>query len=339
MTHEIESLTKEAVTAYQEALANGSILKTPGGDGVPSPTAPPRSAVTELLRAGLLRDSVDNAEVWVPVDPETAAVQAERQARQAWADASRLQQDYAPLTAAYRSRRNWSTGDSQIRYVEGKAEIAQQAQALAAAAKSRVFTVQPGPRRPKDTLDHSLPADLALLRRGVHRRILYQSPARRHPDTREYVRALVEVGAEVRAADELYERVFIIDDTVIHPVDGNANVAVLVSEPATVAFHCLVFEQAWQRAQPFLEAPKPEEEAVEDGRAGDQLTAMQKLIVRLLINEELKHEAIAAATGLSLRTVRRQLEVVRSVFGNVETTPRLAWEIRGQYPEGLPADW
>jgi sugar-specific transcriptional regulator TrmB len=334
-----EGLSKEAADAFLWAVRHGGLRHSPGGGEEVSPDFPPRPVFDELLGAGLLRTTEDDPDMWLPVDPETAAIQAERRARQAWLETSRLPEQYGPLTRAYRESRKWSADTSTVRYVDGKAAIGQLVLALSAAAKSHVFVVQPGPERRKETLDDSFPADLALLRRGVKRRTLYQSPARRHPHTRDYVRAVTDAGAEVRTADELYARVFLIDDTVLHPVDhAHPDVAVVISEPAIVEFHRLIFEQAWQRAVPFFTQPNPEGHAVKDGRRGDQLTAMQKLIVRLAIKEELKHETIATQTGTSLRTVRRQLDAIRTVFG-AETSMRLAWEIRGEYPEGIPADW
>ncbi|WP_051942717.1 sigma factor-like helix-turn-helix DNA-binding protein [Streptacidiphilus rugosus] len=331
------SLSKEAVEAWLEALEHGSVPQAPSGEGRPSPGAHPRSVYDELLRAGLLRHHVDT-DMLVPVDPEAAALQAERQAREMWLQASRLQDEWSPLADAYRdARRKDGVSGSLVRYVEGKPAIAQQINLIASSAKTRVFAVQPGGSRTKESLDNSFPIDLALLRRGAQRRVMYQTPARKHPDTRDYVRALVEAGGEVRTADELYDRVVIADRTVIHPVDETMDSAVVITEPAIVEFHLRLFAQAWRAAEPFLEPVRKTD--VPDGRRGDQLTAMQRRIVRMAVQEKLKHEVIARETGLSLRTVRRQLGEARRVFGGAPTTHALAWEIRGEYPEGFPADW
>lgn len=337
-------LSPGAYRAFEEALRHGGIPKSPGGDGL-SPKSDPRPEyVEELLRFGLLRDGVDDETVWVPVDPESVAVQVERRARDAWVKASALQQDWRPLTAAYRRARAWSDSSSLVSYVEGKEAISQQLALLTTSARKLVITVQPGPVRPKEFLDASFPEDVALLRRGVERKILYQTPARRHVHTRHYVRAVTEAGAEVRTMDDLYDRVFIIDDTVVYPFDGKLDVAAFNSEPSSLGFHLRLFEQHWLRASVFDgQTVKPAAGLGQrPARRGDQLTPQQKQIMRLAIEGGLTHDAIAKVVGCSPRTVGRQIEAVRAVYGdpnNIWPLIKLGAEIRGEYPEGLPADW
>jgi DNA-binding CsgD family transcriptional regulator len=339
-------LSVGAYQAFELALRFGGIPKSPGGDSLSPEARPHPEHIEELLRFGLLREGVDDETMWVPVDPESVAAQVEKRARAAWVIASQLQEDWRDLTLTYRRARASRDPNSLVRYVEGKEAISQQLAVLTASATKVVITVQPGPVRPKEFLDASFPEDVALLRRGVQRRILYQTPARKHVHTRNYVRAVTEAGAEVRTMDDLYDRVFIIDDTVVYPFEGKLDVAAFNSEPSSVGFHMRLFEQHWLRASVFDGSSAKIEAEATGGEApvlrGDQLTPQQRQIVKLAIEGGLTHEVIAKVIGCSGRTVGRQIENIRAIYGdagNLWPLIKLGAEIRGEYPEGLPADW
>lgn len=74
--------------------------------------------------------------------------------------------------------------------------------------------------------------------------------------------------------------------------------AVVIREPSTVAYLCTIFEQTWDRAQPFADAASQGLEEVS--------REIHETIIQLLA-AGLKDEAIARRLGMSLRTARRHI--------------------------------
>ena len=83
-------------------------------------------------------------------------------------------------------------------------------------------------------------------------RTLYQHSARRSSVTHKYVAAVTARGAEVRTLDEFFNRMIVIDRRVaVIPNQEELVVAVVVREPAVVAYLVDIFERSWERARPF----------------------------------------------------------------------------------------
>ena len=90
------------------------------------------------------------------------------------------------------------------------------------------------------------------IERGVKMRTLYQHSARRSSVTHKYVAAVTARGAEVRTLDEFFNRMIVVDRRVaVIPNRNEVAVAVVVREPAVVAYLVDVFERSWERARPF----------------------------------------------------------------------------------------
>ena len=91
-----------------------------------------------------------------------------------------------------------------------------------------------------------------MLERGTKMRTLYQHSARRSQMTHKYVAAVTARGAEVRTLDEFFNRMIVIDRRVaVVPNGDQLTVAVVIREPAIVAYLVDVFERAWERGRPF----------------------------------------------------------------------------------------
>jgi hypothetical protein len=83
-------------------------------------------------------------------------------------------------------------------------------------------------------------------------RTLYQHSSRRSSVTHKYVAAVTARGAEVRTLDEFFKRIIVVDRRIaVIPNRDEVSVAVVVREPAVVAFFVDVFERAWERGRPF----------------------------------------------------------------------------------------
>jgi sugar-specific transcriptional regulator TrmB/DNA-binding CsgD family transcriptional regulator len=324
------ALSDESTEIYLQAVESGEIPQSLGTGGDSSPGSPPSPAIRHLLDLGLLKPGLDGP-VYVPVDPATAAEQQERKAAQQVAEAATLRDRWSGLTTAYRSSRSWNDPGAIVRYVQGKEAISQQLALVVSGVLKSVRTIQPGGPRPREVLESVLADDLSLLRRGIHRQILYQDPAKQHAPTAQFVRAVTEAGAEVRTLPYLPDRLFLIDDLAVYPIDGDSAVAAFNAEPSTVAFFKRLFAQHWDRAAPF--------EAARPTSRGMTLTPDQRRITRLVCEQGLTSEAVAATLGWSLRTVNRNLQAAREVYDSAPSSAALAWRVRGEYPEGLPADW
>jgi DNA-directed RNA polymerase specialized sigma24 family protein len=318
----LSPLTPSAEELYLQAIERGGIAET----------GPEHSAdLQHLLALGLLRRGVDSPG-YIPVDPQSAAEQQQRNAAQQLAQATALREGWASLTTAYRAAQGWHDPSALARYVEGKEAITQQLALVYSGPLKLVRTVQPGGPRPADVLESSLAEDLGLLGRQVHRQILYQTPARHHAPTRQYVRAVTAAGAEVRTLDYLPDRLFLLDEVAVYPLNGDNSIAVFNREPSAVSFMHRLFQQHWERAAPYESAAVVQER-------DQRLTRDQRRSVRLACEQGLTAEAIADRTGWSKRTVDRHLAIAREVYDDANSLAALAWRLREEHPKGLPADW
>ncbi|MBC3842703.1 hypothetical protein GXW82_28615 [Streptacidiphilus sp. 4-A2] len=230
------------------------------------------------------------------------------------------------LTTAYRAERAWHDETSLVRYVAGKEAVGQQLQLVLSGPVKRLRTIQPGGPRPAELIRATIAEELDMARRGIQRQMLYQDSQRHHAPSAQFVRTVTEAGAEVRTLPHLPDRVFLIDDLVMYPLDGDTEIAVFNREPSMVAFISRLFEQNWERAAPFEERPEI--------ARGKQLSAEQRRIIRLLVGG-MTTEAIGSALAMSLRTVNRHLEKTRKIF-DADSLAELALQDPGNTRTGFP---
>jgi DNA-binding CsgD family transcriptional regulator/sugar-specific transcriptional regulator TrmB len=314
-------LSAAATELYLDAVEAGTL---------PDPGGPVAGPLQELLDLGLLRPAME-ASGYVAVDPESAAEQQLRRSAEQLAAASALRGKLASLTTAYRAAQAW--GDNSptalVRYFEGSEAITQQLGGLYQGPLRSVRTIQPGGPRPAGVLEQVLPDDLALLRRGVLRQILYQEPARRHKPTQAYVRAVTAAGAEVRTLPSLPDRLFLFDECVVYPLDGDNATAVFNREPSVVSLLHRMFAEQWSRAVAF--------ESSNPSKQGRRLTERQRMILSLSCEHGLAAESIGRRMGLSTTTINRSLGWLRKEF-DAPSLVVLAWKAREAYPAGFFAD-
>jgi DNA-binding NarL/FixJ family response regulator len=266
-------------------------------------------AVHELADLGLIHLSPDG-ERFVPVDPRQVELELSGELRQqVWrlqVRASALERDITDLTAEYLESQGEEHGS--VRYIEGLQAIAAFIEQVSRDAHEEIVTAQPGGGRPAEVLEAALPLAIEQLGRGVRLRTLYQHSARFSEATKQYVREVVQHGAEVRTLEEFFDRMFIIDRSMAI-IAGNASrtAAAVITDQAVVAFLADLFDRSWQRALEF----RPTRAALSSSEVVPEIHTMIK---RLLI-EGLTDSAIAKRIGVSERTYHSHLAKIRKELG------------------------
>jgi DNA-binding CsgD family transcriptional regulator/sugar-specific transcriptional regulator TrmB len=267
------------------------------------PESEVRTALDELLRLTLLRESHDSPGQWRVVQPE---VGLEAIIRRQEEELAKRQQELAASKArvaeaiAEFSVLQPSTGGGETHRLVGLDAIHAQLEILARRMTSECLSVMPGGAQSRASLDASRTLDQDALERAVRLSTLYQDSMRHDLPTFSYAKWLTQLGGQVRTAPILPPRMLIFDNlTAIIPIDpGNTRLGALcTSEPAIIASLVAIFKQAWTTALP-LEATPPAET--------DGLTASEVALLRLLASG-LTDEAAGRKLGTSARTVRRQV--------------------------------
>ncbi|HEY1119777.1 MAG TPA: hypothetical protein VGE43_18835, partial [Acidimicrobiales bacterium] len=191
-------------------------------------------------------------------------------------------------------RRSPATQDSgPFLYLHGEA-IAPYLTTLVSEAEDELLTAQPQATRNAKAVAEATVRDIAALERGLTMRTIYQHSARRHPATHEYVAKVTSHGAEVRTLDEFFNRMIVVDRrTALIPAGEDLTTAVVVREPALVAYLVDVFERAFARGRAFTSS----ESRVVKAIASEQ----RAMTIRMLI--EGHADAVSAKRlGVSPRT-------------------------------------
>jgi sugar-specific transcriptional regulator TrmB len=282
------------------------LLVAKGGS---APVATDLPGIHELAELGLIQLSPDG-ERFVPVDPRQVEMElAGKWRQQAWAlqvRASALERDLTDLTFEYTASQGEQRGS--VRYIEGLSAITAFIGQVSRDASEEIITAQPGGGRSAEVLNTALPLALELLARGVRLRTLYQHSARFNEPTKQYVREVVQHGGEVRTLDEFFDRLFIIDRSlVIVPGNATRTTAAAITDHAVVAFLSDLFDRNWQRALQF----RPARAVVS---SSEVVPNIHRMIKRLLI-QGLTDSAIAKRIGVSERTYHTHLARIRKELG------------------------
>ncbi|AUG78983.1 hypothetical protein CFP65_4229 [Kitasatospora sp. MMS16-BH015] len=246
----------------------------------------------------------------VPVAPDLAAASllapTEAELRRRLADTERMRAELTRLTPLYEQGGPGRAVEPLDEILELDAVIDVIA-GLTARCRSEVLTCQPGGPRAPHLLEQAFTRDLAMIRRGVRMRTLYQHTSRRHAPTQEYVQRISGAGAEVRTLTALFGRMIAFDrETVIIPHHEAYDGAVVVRDPSAVAYLCAVFDHSWTLADPYTPLGQPGGESA--------LDEIKQAIVRLMA-EGMKDEMIARRLGMSLRTCRKHIAETMETLG------------------------
>jgi DNA-binding CsgD family transcriptional regulator/sugar-specific transcriptional regulator TrmB len=277
--------------------------------GIGRPPEEVGPSVERLLDAQLLHRGPDDESVAFAVAPDTAASRLaaplEEEIRERQREISGIREDLCRFVPRYLQRRSMGEALEVLENVEDVRGALNHASDL---CRREVLTSQPGGgARVPEAMQEALRRDEVMLRRGISMRSLYHHTARFNGPSQAYVAAASALGAEYRTAHELFGRLIAFDrELAFIPVPDGSWGAVVIREPATVAYLCDIFDQTWDRATPFSNAVGQELEEV--------ARELHETIVRLLA-AGLKDEAIARRLGMSLRTARRHIADIMGELG------------------------
>ncbi|MEW1721020.1 LuxR C-terminal-related transcriptional regulator [Streptomyces sp. NPDC093109] len=177
-------------------------------------------------------------------------------------------------------------------------------------AKSTIRTAQPGNRR-AETLRSAAVSDLAILRRGISYHTLYPDTARSRAGEQEWVAKMSAHGAEIRTLATGFQRMILVDRNFAvvtdHRADAGRDAAFRVTHPGMVALLHHIYEQQWERAEPWTGGRfRRREETLTTSRS-------RRILNKLREGRTLKQ--IATELGVSLRTVNSDLNKLYEAVG------------------------
>lgn len=296
-------LEPEVQAVYAAMLADPALGVNALAERIACSEAEIRQRLNRLADLELLRPSRENPGRMTPISPslglqalirrqEEELAARRRQIDDARAAAARIVAEHAVVDP----RR----ADAESQHIVGLDAIQAKLEEVAAAAHTETLSVVPGKAVPADVLTAAKAADADLIaRRRIPSKILYQDAIRNDRATVAYGLWLAEIGAEVRTAPVLPQRMFIIDRTTafvpLDPSDPGAG-ALCTTAPGVVTQLVAFFEQIWQSATPLGEH-RPVEPAT-------GLTRTERELLKLLASGA-TDESAAHRLGLGPRTVRR----------------------------------
>jgi hypothetical protein len=213
-----------------------------------------RKAFDLLIEMGLLIfDSEQDA--WTPEDPTSVQSRIvsplSQEAAKLLSESSQWASAFSNLAQSWR-RAPQSSARGPFTYLRNVELINSVLDQLLAECEEEMLTAQPEAGRNPRALARAALRDIELLERGATMRTLYQHSARRSSVTHKYVAAVTARGAEVRTLDEFFNRMIVVDRrAAVIPNKDEFGVAVLIREPAVVAFLVDVFERSWERGRAF----------------------------------------------------------------------------------------
>jgi DNA-binding CsgD family transcriptional regulator len=260
-----------------------------------------RAALEELSECALARPCTEDQNQVRPVNPLLGfeALIARQQAKLA-AHQQQLEESRAVIAEALAQYGlEYDTGNSVgIRHLEGIEAIREQLELLNSTVTEEFLTLAPGGAQTVANMAASQPLNRRLLERGVRMRTIYLDSIRRDPPTMAHAEWLESLGARVRTAPTLPNRVIIIDRRtalVATHSDNTSASAVLIQHLGVVTLVCALFESIWESAEPISIPPASD-------HAG--LTRQRAEVLRLMAQGN-TDDSIANSLGISARTVRR----------------------------------
>lgn len=267
-----------------------------------------RSVLKSLESKGFATQSPPPSRSYVAVAPAAAV---EHLVVRREEDIARAREIASQLEADYRVRLQRTDPAELVEVVAGQEAIVQRVAQLQSAARKEIANFSKPPYL--DTYESDNPMELALLRRGVRIRVLYESAGL---DMQEFkwIQRDIDSGEEARVLSELPMKLLIIDDKVaVTPVtalDPSKEAASLVLHAASVVRGLkLLFEREWERALPIGVAAEEESHA-----PTAPLGETDRELIGLLASG-FTDETIARQMGLGQRTVRRRLRRLMDELG------------------------
>ena len=325
--HERTLFETESTPLYEEIVGAGGISPddhriVEGGEL--------HAAFALLRELGLVIKGEDGPH-WRAVDP--AAVQAQvvaplgQQGAELIAESASWAQAFSAVSHSW--RRSPSGVGGPFAEIRGAATVRNFLASLVADAEVELLTAQPQDRRGIKELSQVVAREVAVIKRGVSMRTLYQHAARRNSHTRKYVAAVTAAGAEVRTLDEFFNRLIVVDRRVaLIPSHQGTSGAMVISEPSMVAYLVDMFERHWERARPFTSS--------ESSLVRDIAAEQRAMTIRMLL-EGRADPAGAKRLGVSPRTYAAYVADLKNEF-EVETRFQLGYEMGKRGISGRETD-
>lgn len=287
-----ELFEEEATALYESIVQEGGIA---ADDPRLTEGTTQRRAFDLLVDLGLLQLDATRGS-WRAMEPSNAQSRVVTPLGSEGArlieESARWAKAFGHLTQSWR-RSPAATESGPFLYLHGKA-ISPYLNSVVSEAEEELLTAQPQADRDAQALAAAALRDIEALERGVTMRTLYQHSARRQAITHKYVAQVTARGAEVRTLDEFFNRMIVIDRRIaVIPAAGDLATAVVVREPAMVAYLVDVFERAFARGRPFTSS---------ESRVVREIASEQRaMTIRMLI--EGHSDAVSAKRlGVSPRT-------------------------------------
>ena len=157
-----------------------------------------------------------------------------------------------------------------------------------------------------DVMRSSWEPDLALIRRGVSVKALYQADATRAPEILRYLGDFSAAGAHVRVARRVTHRTMIVDRKLVVVAvqpDTLRRPYLVVREPALVGNFCEQFAVSWRDAHSVGVGPE------------DSLDERVVRQVLEILKTGATDDVAARQLHVSARTVRRRVAAVMDLLG------------------------
>ncbi len=297
-------LTAEALDMYQWALQHRKFTREQALDQFNLSGQEIEIALSALLSVRLVKPAGGQGDEFFAVSPEAAVIDATgplaSRIQHLHHESDQLTAGLQGLLPMYMKHRGAQQLRQAIDKLDHGSEVRHVLTAAARQCTTEMFGVQSETKHDPDVTEDSLPRDLEMLARGVKVRSLYLHTARAHRTTCSYLTQLVDAGAEVRTTDDIFERMLIFDRSVAFlpdRTDDGIPGAVVVREPAVVAFLGKWLDQVWETAIPFT-----------TGAAGYQESSsgLRQSILDLLA-AGFKDEMVARRLNISTRACRRHI--------------------------------
>jgi DNA-binding CsgD family transcriptional regulator/sugar-specific transcriptional regulator TrmB len=290
------------LATYRWILRHGSICAHRAAADLALTREQAEASIQRLIDARLVRRDPEDASVGFAVAPEAAlahlSAPLEARIREDQQRVAVLREELDRFTEPYHQRS--AAGSDSYVVIQSLDEVRDALNKASDSCQHEMISCQPGGgARVPAAMEEAIHRDRRLLERGVTMRTLYHHTARFNAPSQAYVAIASALGAEYRTAHALFGRVIAFDRNVAFlPLQDDSLGAVVVREPNTVGYLCDIFEQAWEVAEPFVDAASEGLEQVSK--------EVHETLIRMLA-AGLKDETIARRLGMSLRTARRHI--------------------------------
>lgn len=303
---------------YEEILTSGGVV---AGDPRIVEGGELHAAFEQLNELGLVRLD-PTTENWVAEDPSLVhprvVAPLTQQGAELLQESARWTEAFTAVSQAWRRAPSSAIQEGPFRYLHEEG-IGSYLSTVVPEAEEEVLTAQPQSGRGSGGVtDDVVSMERTLLERGVKVLTLYQHSARRSTGTRDYVAALLPLGAEVRTQDEFFNRMIVVDRRIaVIPSPGDLSTALAIQEPTIVAYLADVFMRSWERARPFTS----QDASVVKGIADEQ----RAMTMRMLI-EGHSDPVSAKRLGVSPRTYAGYVADLKDEF-DAETRFQLGYSL------------